>query len=266
MTDGKPKDVNEYIKWLKDKHNIEINNQLQQYYDSVTNKIERDLKRSENWVNLLSEFPDYNDEYLIQSHGYDLFMVRDDRPVILIKPFNSLIEKTFRKNILLNKNWPNGPEGGWIVPSNWFSRINDIVRTLIQVKYLDGVEFLINKINSHCEKQKVSCTSFLEARDVGYYAAHLYIRNLFEIPKINWDTDKVDVSFEIQITTQLQDVIRKLLHTYYEEKRVNSKDKKWQWDYKSDEFSANYLGHILHYLEGMIMEIRDKEIQKQRLK
>jgi hypothetical protein len=28
--------------------------------------------------------------------------------------------------------------------------------------------------------------------------------------------------------------------------------------YKSDEFAINYLGHILHYLEGTIVEIRDK--------
>jgi hypothetical protein len=193
-------------------------------------------------------------------------MVRDDRPVILIKPFSSFVEKTYRKNILLNKNWPNEPDEGWILPSNWFSRINDIVRTLIQVKYLDGVDFLINKITSRCENQNISCIHFLEAREEGYYAAHLYIKNQYEIPKMSLGTDKVDINFEIQITTQLQDVIRKLLHTYYKEKRVNSKDKKWQWDYKSDEFSANYLGHILHYLEGMIMEIRDKEIQKRRLK
>ena len=37
------------------------------------------------------------------------------------------------------------------------------------------------------------------------------------------------------------------------------KEKIWQWNYKSDEFAANYLGHILHYVEGMIIEIRDKK-------
>jgi len=30
-------------------------------------------------------------------------------------------------------------------------------------------------------------------------------------------------------------------------------------DYKSPEFSSNYLGHIIHYVKGMIVEIRDKE-------
>ncbi|GAI51334.1 unnamed protein product [marine sediment metagenome] len=52
-----------------------------------------------------------------------------------------------------------------------------------------------------------------------------------------------------------------MLHKYYEEtrKRLEKEDIKWQWNYKSDEFVANYLGHILHYVEGMIMEIREKQ-------
>ena len=101
----------------------------------------------------------------------------------------------------------------------------------------------------------------MEAREEGYYAAHLYVQREFEIPRIDWDTDKVDISIEIQVTTQLQDAIRKLLHKHYEERRkqVTDDDMKWQWDYKSDEFAANYLGHILHYVEGTIVEIREKQ-------
>lgn len=90
---------------------------------------------------------------------------------------------------------------------------------------------------------------------------HSYIKQTFEIPKATWDTEIVEIPVEIRATTQLQDAIRKLLHTYYEDrrKRVQKEDKKWQWDYGSDEFAANYLGHILHYVEGMIVEIREKQ-------
>jgi hypothetical protein len=48
----------------------------------------------------------------------------------------------------------------------------------------------------------------------------------------------------------------------YEEMRVKSTkedNRKWQWNYQSLEFSSNYLGHILHYVEGMILEVRDKQ-------
>jgi hypothetical protein len=31
------------------------------------------------------------------------------------------------------------------------------------------------------------------------------------------------------------------------------------WNYRNDQFITTYLGHILHYVEGMIIEVRDRE-------
>ena len=131
---------------------------------------------------------------------------------------------------------------------------------MLIVKYLDGVEFMINTISDLCDNHKLLNRVFWEARADGYYAAHVYITLTLEIPKRPWDTQKIEVTTEIQITTQLQDVIQMLLRKYYEERRKEgrSKDIKWQWDYKNEEFATSYLGHILHYVEGMIMEIREK--------
>ena len=173
----------------------------------------------------------------------------------------SFLEKTFRKNIIQNKSWPKPPANGWMFPTNCYSRVNDIIRTLITVKYLDGVDFIADKIKLLSNQNKLDYEIYLEAREEGYYAAHQYVTKEFEIPKIDWDTEKIDFSIEIQITTQLQEIIRGLLHKYYGErrKRISKEDIKWQCDYKGDEFTANYLGHILHYVEGMIMEIRDKQ-------
>jgi predicted NAD-dependent protein-ADP-ribosyltransferase YbiA (DUF1768 family) len=105
----------------------------------------------------------------------------------------------------------------------------------------------------------------LEARPEGYYAAHFYARNEFEISKLDWDTERVSVSVEIQVTTQLQEVIKNLLHTYYEKRRLAAQDAPadWQWDYRTDECCTNDLGHILHYVEGMIVEIRERQ-ERQR--
>ena len=79
-------------------------------------------------------------------------------------------------------------------------------------------------------------------------------KTAFEVPADDWDTKKINVKIEIQIRTQVQDVIRRLLHNYYEKRRqhIDKQDVNWQWNYRSDDFSANYLGHILHYLEGLI--------------
>ncbi len=135
------------------------------------------------------------------------------------------------------------------------------MRTLIRVKYLDGVEFIVNKITSLCECNMNSIECVFEARNEGYYAAHLYTKDEFEIMGINWKPQKVTGTIEIQITTQLQELIRTLLHKHYEHRRLlpSGSVDLWQWNYNSDEFATNYLGHILHYVEGMIMEIRSKE-------
>jgi len=259
MNNKMPENIDDYKKWLKKEHGIESLDRTRTYYESVTSKTKKDFEKSDFWVQLTENLKEYDDEYLVKT-GYPLLRPKS-KPELYIKPFDSFLLKTFRKNFLENKNRPNEPEGGWILPSNWYSRINDIIRTLFVVKYLDGVEFMRDKIQFLCVQHSMECIVFLEAREEGYYAAHLYTKQEFEIPRVTWDTEKVNVSIEIQITTQLQEVIRKLLHKYYEDrrKRMEKEDIKWQWNYESDEFAANYLGHILHYVEGMIMEIREKQ-------
>lgn len=258
MNSEKPLNMDEYKEWLENEHNLEMSNREIAYYETVANKIKIDFEKSDFWAELTENLGEFNSEYLINT-GYPL-LISEFKPKLYIKPFESFLLKTFRKNILDNEHWPGEPKGGWILPHNWYCRINDIVRTLFVVKYLDGAEFVIDKIQSLCGQRSLPCHVSLEAKEEGYYAAHLYVEQEFEIPRITWDTERIRFSTEIQITTQLQEVIRKLLHKYYEERRKKVKeDIKWQWNYKSDEFVANYLGHILHCVEGMIMEIREKQ-------
>ncbi len=263
----KPKDIDEYKKWLREEHKIEISDRTKAYYESVTNKVKLEFEKSDVWIQLLKNLQEYNDEYHVEK-CYQLLMLNLIKPELSIKPFDSFIIKTFRKNVIENKYWPKYPENGWILPNNWYSdsRIGDIIRTTIVVKYLDGVEFIANKIKLLCEQYKLDNKVFLEATEEGHYAAHLYIKKQYEIPGIEWDTQKVDISIEIQITTQLQDVIQKLLHKYYDKKRkrTTKEDIKWQWNYNGNEFAANYLGHILHYIEGMIIEVRNKQKEEEK--
>jgi len=258
MAGKKPKNTIEYIKWLEKEFKLSITNRTRVHYKSVTNIMKRDFKHSAFWNQLIENLKEYNAQYKLKTN-YNL--MTDFFPSIVIKPFNSFLHKTYRKNIVENSSWPNEPKDGWILPDCWYSRINDIIRSLIVVKYLDGVQFLVEKIKNMCDEEESYCKIFFEAREEGYYAAHLYTKQEFEIPKVSWDTDTIEASVEIQITTQLQEVIRNMLHKYYDEKRKRAEKKtvKWQWDYKSEEFSANYLGHILHYVEGMILDIRDKQ-------
>lgn len=262
----KPKNVDEYRKWMKDFLNITIDKKTENHYDSVANKIKTDFEKSKVWNDLSSKLVDINNEYLALT-GYQL-LINEFKPELVTKSFSSFFEKSFRKNVVFNNRWreddtPVAPHDGWTTPDNWFERTNDILRTYFVVKYLDGVDFLMKNIISNCENNGLKCNNSFEARDEGYYAVHIYTNFEFEIPKLTWDTEKKNISVELQITTQLQDVISKLTHKHYEDRRIrmNKSDKKWQWDYESEEFTANYLGHILHYVEGMIMDVRQRQLK-----
>ena len=259
MPVDKPENIKEYKDWLKAEHQVEITSRIQTYYERVTEKMLKDVENSAFWIELREHLSDVKGKYLL-STGYGLF-VEKNIPQLKVKPFDSFLLKTFRRNVLENVNWPEEPEGGYLLPDNWFVRIKDIVRTVFVVKYLDGVAFLIESLKGETVLHGMPFDADYEAREEGYYAAHVYTKHTCEIPKENWDSKMIPVTIELQITTQLQEVIRKLLHKYYEERRKQTQEAevKWQWEYRSDEFAANYLGHILHYVEGMIMDVREKQ-------
>ena len=252
----KPENIFEYKKWLQEKHNVAVTSQTKTYYESVVNIIKSQIEASSYWLELKSNLIEYNDQYAL-STKYPLLSQMDLQ--LQIKSFDSFLDKTFRINVIHNRNWPDPPNYGWILENNWFTKINDIIRSLIVVKYLDGVDFLLKQFEALCTNCGLESAKRLEARDDGYYAAHFYLKNIVEIPTPEWITIKVPFQVEIQITTQLQEVIRKLLHSYYENKRKMpySPDQSWKWDYASNEFSATYLGHILHYIEGLIVQTRE---------
>lgn len=263
MIINKPKNMREYEIWFK---SICKSKDLfllgRTDYNDVAAIIKKDFEESKLWSQLIKNLSEYNDEYLKRNSGYSLLMYPRE-PELLIKPYGSFLLKTFRENVLENESWPKAPKNGWILPNNWFSKINDIVRTMFVVKYIDGVEFIKNKIDYLCKENNRKYIYSLKAKEEGYYAGHLHITEEIEIPEIPWGTKKVDVSIEIKITTQLKEVIQKLLHQYYENERKEIKINKkngvpWQWDYSSNNFTVNYLGHIIHYIEGVIINVREK--------
>jgi ppGpp synthetase/RelA/SpoT-type nucleotidyltranferase len=261
MSSAKPTDIRQYEKWLKDTLHIEMGPRVRNRYFAVANQVKADLEQSTLWSNLLNKLKATDEQYLINT-TYRLLVLQEPSGLnILVKPYESVMLKSFRKNVLENPLWPNPPTDGWLTPDNWLSRIKDIVRTLIVVKYLDGVKTVSDSIREYCTENSAACDVSLEAREEGYYAAHLNIWQHFLVPGKSWDLEDLQMSVEVQVTTQVQEVIRRLTHRYYEDlrKRPREPTSKWQWDYKSEEFLANYLGHILHYVEGMIMDIRDRQ-------
>lgn len=255
----RPRNIEEYKRWLEVNHGLRLTEAHANHYSSVARKVSTDLPKTPFWEALLGSLRQWGSEYSART-SFPLWGAPPEIKLDL-KSFDSFISKTFRKNILVNEEWPNPPASGWLLPPVWFTQVRDVVRSYVVAKYLDGVSFLVDHVSDLAREFDVGFDSQFEAKDEGYYAAHIYIQDRFEIPTMEWATERRALWVELQVTTQLQEVIRKLTHRHYAATReaVNVPDMKWQWDYRSDRFTANYLGHILHYVEGMIMEVRQQE-------
>lgn len=251
-----------YNKWLYDNHRISINESTKNLYSTTVESMKTSFEASDFWEYLEGNIATFQQQYLVKT-GYQLFA-----PYFKLetnsKPYNSFLLKTYRKNILNNKNWPNEPNCKWVFPDNWFSKTNDIIRFLFVAKYLDGTEFIKDVIYKYCQEKDIKPEIHYEVREEGYYSVHIYIPFEFEAPCLDWSTVIITTKIEIQIITQLQEVIRELLHKEYCKKRSKPKKslKTWQWDYNSAAFSSNYLGHMLQYLEGNIIKIRNNEEER----
>jgi hypothetical protein len=180
-----------------------------------------------------------------------------------MKSWTSFFEKSYRRNIRDNEQWPLPPDRGWVLPESWFNRIGDVVRTLVVVRYLDGMDEVAGAMSQLAQDTGLSASVGRVAKVEGYYATHADIAFSTRVP-VGLDVAVVPTSVEIQITTELQANIRDLAHGHYERRRMaeESDPKTWQWDYRGAEFSSNYLGHVLHYLEGMIMQLREGTDEK----
>lgn len=248
----------DYPRWLSECRKVDASPRSRTHYESVVNKVYLDFTQSNFWSNVLKTVKDADQRYLLETEYH--LLAQTDPPAVLTKPYGSFLHKTYRRNVLLNPKWPEAPDGGWILPPGWCSRINDCVRTMLVVKYLDGVEHMCRSLAELASNASLACRVDYEAKPEGYYAAHLYVEFPCEVPNRDFDTVKTRMEIEFQVTTQLQEVIRRLLHKYYEQRRAlgQGTDARWQWEYRSTEFATNYLGHILHYMEGMILDVRER--------
>jgi hypothetical protein len=246
-----------YPMWLRRKFRLTRAVEGKAYYDIVTSSLQRQFEQSDFWRDALANVDDYENAYRITHKDYGLYA--SSAPRIEAKDWDRFLDKTWRRNVVHNNNWPGAPTDGWLTPPDWFCSVKDIVRTLFVVKYMDGVLFLGDQLEQLARRHGLEAESSLEGTPAGYYAGHLAVRHLADLPLETWETEQRSVAVEIQITTQLHEVIRRLLHQHYERRRVEeSDDDSWKWDHLGGEFQANYLGHILHYLDGQILRTRDE--------
>ena len=173
------------------------------------------------------------------------------------KSFESVVSKLFRANFLENKNFPNPPDDGWIDSSNLFDRMNDLVRTVVTCRLFNEPQQISEAVTEIARACGLTSSIKSQARDVGYYAYHVYVRIPTNLVDQEWKEFEANVQFELQVTTEMQYLLYDLTHRFYEKERHEKAEPQasWKWDHKSPRFSASYISHSLHLLEGLIQRL-----------
>ena len=248
-----------YTEWMLREQGVDLIGGVERrHYDVASSQMCDQFEQSPVWQGIGAAYRDWDDEYYART-GHHLYP-HGELPGLLVKPFDSVVDKSYRWNIANNANWPEPPDDGWVLPENWLARFNDVVRTCFVVNFLDGVAYLSGRLQGLCEQERVHGESRFVASDDGYYAHHLSVNSSFSVVTKSWRPETLKSQVELQITTQIKAAITLLLHHVYDRRRTEGGlPEGWQWDYESKEFGTNYLGHVLHYMEGMIMNVREQE-------
>lgn len=255
---SKPSTLAEYIDWAKTVPGVDFESiagrtlyhyNVQTAYNTMVNH--------PFYKELSAQLAKWAEEYKAQT-GSDLFM-ENSRLNLIEKSYDSAINKSFRVNVISNECYPDPPKRGWATPENLPDYINDSVRGSLVCKFIDGPSYVSAQLAEYADALGLKNRQYSQEKDEGYYAYHFYAGFSVNLFDATGRTRVADVDMEIQVTTQLQDVLRSLTHRFYEERRLQPEGdrSKWKWDYTSNRFRVGYLSHALHLLEAVIVESRE---------
>ena len=272
----KPSSINSYLRWYRDQFSDDLSGgSTAQWYEQVTAAGVNEWSKSDFWQTLKARIEQWNLSFATQHDGYKLFEETPPLDEITTKPFESVLDKSLRWNVLNNDNWDGPPKKlvekaradedpdsddpqWWYGPHNWLQNFPDIFRIRLIPTYMDGVRYLADKLKELANEttQDPPGLRFRHSND-GYHAVHVSLQHKLDIfDHDNSDPDRVTVHLEIQVTTTIQATISRMLHDVYADWRLHEPPLDWAWNYRDSAFSVNYLGSTLHYLEGMIVAAR----------
>ena len=180
------------------------------------------------------------------------------------KPFSSALNKLYRVNVLYNRLYKPDRNDTKINAENIYESIEDLLRSRLICKYMDGPRFVSDELKQYCERNRIAYKLRALGTEGGYYAWHFYFRAPAEIMRENVAVVTCPIWVEIQLSTQLAEVITSLTHGLYEQRRegiVEGGEQDWRWEANSQRFRSAYIGHGLHLLEGIIQTFRDDVLQ-----
>src|ERR1043166_133249 len=176
------------------------------------------------------------------------------------KPYPSVIDKTYRVNCNWNRAFPRQPPDDWTTSSNWFAKFDDLVRTTLVCRYIDGPEIVCKALAAAATQHGLLARFEPRATNDGYYAYHFYARIPVSLMTGGGAIRDTSVEVEVQVTTQLQEILRDLTHSFYRAQRLGTRRPLSieRWEFDTSRFRASYLAHTLHLIEGMIVQLRNE--------
>lgn len=261
--DRRPRTVEEYVDWARATIRDEFDERAERVFNANATTILSTAQRHPFFVNLPNLIEEFGEHYKLQTKS-ELLAVNSSLE-LQKKSYASALDKCLRKNVLLNAAYPEPPTANWITSTNWIERLNDIARGILVCRYLDGPAFLARELTKYATSSGLKTRFDSQQNERGYYAFHFYVKIPVEIVDLQWSARTIEVDVEVQLSTQLQDVLRDLTHKLYEELRLLSaaQTEDWKWDFKTNRFKASYLGHTLHLLEGLIVELREATLSQE---
>lgn len=201
------------------------------------------------WSTVKDRLPQWRTEF-----SSDL-LPRRDLPNFESKPESSIRDKLIRK---CRENQDNlsaviSEDAPPPIP-----RMNDLVRIRVSCSYIDGVEFLAQKLEDLAKEMGCSPKLEREGKVEGYFAQHLTLDQSV-IYRYGGPEQVATIRCEIQLATELATQVWKSSHGLYERVRgLPNAPEDWQWKPNDLRFMANQLGHMIHLADGLLIDLRDK--------
>lgn len=253
-----PDDLPSYLEWCRSKLGHDYDDpKVRNAYETTLAAASDAIGGSPLWTSLPAVVGTVAEAYR-NAHSCELLSAHNTTPPLLKKSFESAVNKTFRLNVLWNRNYPDPPKDGFVTPLNWFDRLDDVLRATLVCRYVDGPSSIIDGLRARATELEIEHTVRTVSRDEGYYGHHFYARHPTTVVGHDGSIRTASVSIELQVTTQMQDLLRSLTHRFYEEDRLQRRpDSSWKWDFTSRKFRARYLAHTLHLVEALVVTVRD---------
>lgn len=260
----KPASLETYIEGPAADHGLKVDDALRNLTDTNLRTILNTANEHAFFQTLPDTLSEAAEEYLSATKSRLLVTdIYDLAP----KPFDSIVEKAYRLNVVWNSKWPKAPKwkheerNEWVTPATWYRAFDDLVRTTIIARYIDGPQFIGERLVALARTHELEARLEARALDVGYYAYHFYVVMPVQLLRPDWSVFDDKVSVEVQLTTQLQEAARDLTHGFYAENRVEiNPSSNWKWEYRSERFRAAYIAHSLRLIEALIVELREVEV------